>query len=132
MILNSKLIFSIQKLVFLFKKLLIDPKNGHFYFEYFYMNTKFIFQFWKFCIKILNNHMIRTRNLNFKLLFWILKIITSSLKINNWVEKWTLQFWIFLFEYENWHFNSEIFYLNSKNFYDLKIDIWILNYYFWV
>jgi hypothetical protein len=28
------------------------------------------------------------------------------------------------------HFNSEICYLTSKNLFDLKIDIWILNYYF--
>jgi len=38
-------------------------------------------------------------------------------------------FWILLFESENWHFNSEICYLTSKTF-DLKTDIWILNYYF--
>jgi len=38
--------------------------------------------------------------------------------------------WILLFESENWHFNSEIYYLTSKNLLDLKIDIWILNYYF--
>jgi hypothetical protein len=41
-------------------------------------------------------------------------------------------FWILLFEYENWHFNFEICYLTSKNLFDLKIDIWILNYYFGV
>jgi hypothetical protein len=28
-----------------------------------------------------------------------------------------------LFEYENSHFNSGNFYLNSKNLFDLKIDI---------
>jgi len=39
-------------------------------------------------------------------------------------------FWILLFEYENWHFNSETCYLTSKNLFDLKIDIWIMNYYF--
>jgi hypothetical protein len=39
-------------------------------------------------------------------------------------------FWILLFESENWHFNSEICYLTSKTLFDLKIDIWILNYYF--
>jgi len=30
----------------------------------------------------------------------------------------------------NWQLNSENSYLNSKNLFDLKIDIWILNYYF--
>jgi len=35
-----------------------------------------------------------------------------------------------LFEYENWHFNSENCYLNSKKLFDLKIDIWILDYNF--
>jgi hypothetical protein len=46
---------------------------------------KFIFQLWKNFIKILNNHLIQTWNLNSKLLFWILKINTSSLKISNWI-----------------------------------------------
>jgi hypothetical protein len=35
-----------------------------------------------------------------------------------------------LFESENWHFNFGKCYLNSKNLFDLKIDIWILNYSF--
>jgi len=39
-------------------------------------------------------------------------------------------FWILLFESETWHFNFEICYLTSKNVFDLKFDIWILNYYF--
>jgi hypothetical protein len=38
--------------------------------------------------------------------------------------------WILLFESENYHFNSEIWYLSFKNLFDLKTDIWILNYYF--
>jgi len=38
--------------------------------------------------------------------------------------------WILLYEFENWHFKSEIFYLTSKNLFDLNFDIWILNYYF--
>jgi len=67
---------------------------------------KFIFQLWKFCIKILNNHLILTWNFNSKLLFWILKINTSNLKL--------------LIESKNGHFNFEYCYLN------LKIDISIL------
>jgi len=35
-----------------------------------------------------------------------------------------------LFESEIWHFNYESCYLTSKNLFDLKIDIWILHYYF--
>jgi len=35
-----------------------------------------------------------------------------------------------LFESGNWHFNSEICYLTSKNLFDLKFDIWIVSYYF--
>jgi len=35
-----------------------------------------------------------------------------------------------LFESENWLFNSNFLNLTSKNLFDLKIDIWILNYYF--
>jgi hypothetical protein len=69
----------------------------------------FIFHLWKFYIKILNNHLIWTWNFNSKLLFWILRINTSSLKIINWVKNWTFQFWILLFESENWYFNSGIF-----------------------
>jgi hypothetical protein len=42
--------FQIQKLVFQFENLLIDHNNGHFYFEYFYLNMKLIFQLWKFFI----------------------------------------------------------------------------------
>jgi hypothetical protein len=37
-----------------------------------------------------------------------------------------IQFKLFLSETENWHFNSEVCYFNSKNVFDLKIDIWIL------
>ncbi len=43
--------FQIWKLVFQFRKLLIDYKNGHFNFEYFYVNMKiyiseiFLFKF---------------------------------------------------------------------------------------
>jgi len=35
-----------------------------------------------------------------------------------------------LFDSENWLFNSGIFYLNSKDLFDLKINIWFLHYYF--
>jgi len=39
-----------------------------------------------------NNHLIWTWNFNSKLLFGIFKINTSSLKIINWIKKWTFQF----------------------------------------
>jgi hypothetical protein len=67
---------------------------------------KFTFQLWKFCIEILNNHLIWTWNFNSKLLFWILKLI--------------FQVWNLLIESKNGHFNFEYCYLN------LKIDISIL------
>jgi hypothetical protein len=41
-----------------------------------------------------------------------------------------ISFFNILIWFKTWHFNSEIFYLNWKNVFDLKIDIWILNYYF--
>jgi hypothetical protein len=41
-----------------------------------------------------------------------------------------ISIWILLFESENLHSNSRNCYLNSKNLFDLEIDIWILNYYF--
>jgi len=50
-----------------------------FNFEYFNMNIKIYISALK---KI---HLIRTWNLNSKLLFWIFKINNSSLKISNWV-----------------------------------------------
>jgi hypothetical protein len=65
----------------------------------------FIFQLWKFSIEISNNHLIWTWNLNSKLLFWILKINTFSLKI--------------LIESKNGHFNFEYYYLNMK--FDISI-----------
>jgi len=79
-------------------------KNGHFNFEYFYMNMK--------------NYIstLKISHLNSKWLFSILKLI--------------LQVWKLIIDSKNGHFNFEIFYLNSKNLFDLKIDIWILNYYF--
>jgi len=43
------------------------------------------------------------------------------------IESKNEHFWILLFELENWHFNSEICYLTSKNVFDLKFDIWIVN-----
>jgi hypothetical protein len=43
-----------------------------------------------------------------------------------------ISIWILLFESENLHFKSGNCYLNSKKLFDLEIDIWILNYYFWI
>jgi hypothetical protein len=75
-----------------------------------------------------------TFNLNSKLLFWILKINISIEKSSNWDIKWTFQFWILLFESENWLFSSEVFYLISKIIWckirNLSYQLQITNLYF--
>jgi hypothetical protein len=52
-----------------------------FNFEYFYMNMKNYIWTLKIFHLNLNNHLIWTWTFNSKLLFWILKINISSLKI---------------------------------------------------
>jgi hypothetical protein len=37
---------------------------------------------------------------------------------------------MFLFQLENWYLNSEVLNLNFKKLFDLKVEIWIPNYYF--
>jgi len=54
-----------------------------------------------------------------------LKIYYLNLKNYNWVWKLTFCFKIFLFEYESWYFNFIL-----KKLFDLKVEIWIPNYYF--
>jgi len=43
--------FRFSELILLVWKLLIEPKNGHFNFEYFYLTLQLIVQFWKFLFK---------------------------------------------------------------------------------
>jgi hypothetical protein len=54
-------------------------------FEYFYMNMKIYTSTLKKFHLNLNKRLIWTWNFNSKLLFWILKINTSNLKIMKWV-----------------------------------------------
>jgi len=63
---------------------------------------------------------------NSELCFCILKINIWIQKVINWVQKWTFQFWISLFESKSWYFNFEIFNLNSEDLFDLKVDILVL------
>jgi hypothetical protein len=59
-----------------------------------------------------------------------LKIDISIMKTTILIFKKYIRIWNLIFESENWHFNFGNCYLNSKNLFDLKINIWILYYYF--
>jgi len=56
--------------------------------------------------------------MNFKFHIW-------TLKFDIWIWKLLFQLFKKIFEFENF----DIFYLNSKSLFDLKFDIWIVNYF---
>jgi hypothetical protein len=96
-----------------------------------------------------NNNFLNLKNWHFNPKFKILKKLTEKLYFN--FENSYLNNSKKIFEFEtsylnlkidisvvseiiwNWKkiFEYEIFNLNSKKLFDLKFDIWILNYYFW-
>jgi len=119
--LNSNFFFS-KTLLFQFRKKLIDHKTGLF-------NLLLLFEYEDLYF---NSEKIA---FEFKIIIWI----EPWISIPNYYfgfSKLILKVWILLIESKNWHFNFEYCYLDlnflfkQKNLFDLKIDIWILNYYF--
>ncbi len=68
MILNSKLIFSNQKINISIQKFIIDHKNGHFNFEDFYVNMKIYIS----ALKIFHLNFKQSFNSNLKFKFKII------------------------------------------------------------
>jgi len=68
LILNSKLIFSNQKISISIQKIIIDHKNGHFNFEDFYVNMKIYIS----ALKIFHLNFKQSFNLNLKFKFKII------------------------------------------------------------
>jgi len=70
---NSNYYFGVSKLIFQFRKLLIESSNANFNFEYYYLNLKINIPILKFFIYLQKNS--KNSYLNSELLFWKLKFI---------------------------------------------------------